>query len=141
MACVFSRFSGKEKESKKATSRKMTAPPTVQEVQALRGRIAQLEADLAASTIVTHTTNFVGSCQGWHSWSGGIGTSSPSLGNAVPTALHNAKSEFTKWKTENPGVKIISEEFIWHGLESHLFAPNNVWMTPTCIIVVKYRDS
>jgi len=31
----------------------MALPPTAQEIQALRGRIAQLEADLAAATTAT----------------------------------------------------------------------------------------
>ena len=123
----------------------MAAPPTAQEVQALRGRIAQLEAELTAANTVTHTKTFVGSCIGWHTWHGGIGTSQPNVGNAAATAHQKAEVGFTKWKTENPGTKIISEEIIWQGLESHLYpagdVQQDVWMAPTCNILVKYRDS
>ena len=40
----------------------MAAPPTAQEVQVLRGRIAQLEAELTAAT--TDFIEFVGSGNG-----------------------------------------------------------------------------
>jgi len=114
---------------------------THQLLQALRGRILQLEAELSTAKIVTRTIAFVGSCEGWHGSQGGIGTSEPSLGNASPTAHYNAKVEFTKWKSENPGAKIISEEFMWHGLDARIRPDNRVVMVPTCIILVKYRDA
>jgi len=129
-----------EVTNKKIELRKMAAPPTAQEVQALRGRIAQLEAELTAANTVTHNKTFVGSCIGWQTWHGGIGTAQPNVGNAAPTAHQKAEVGFTKWKTENPGTKIISEEIIWHGLESKNVG-SDVWMAPTCNILVKYRDS
>jgi len=111
-------------------------------IQALRGRVAQLESELTAATTVTHTITFVGSCVGWQTWKGGIGTSQPHIGNAAPTAHLNATLEYAKWKTANPEARIISEDYTWHGLESHLWtlSTGDVWMAPTRTIIVKYRD-
>jgi hypothetical protein len=114
--------------------------PTAAEVQGLRGRCLQLEAELAAALNPTHTVTFVGSCEGWHSWSGAIGaTSQVNVGNAAPTAHLRATTELTKWKTANPGAVIVSEEHTWTGLTPQPFSNSNMFMVPTVVIVVKYR--
>jgi hypothetical protein len=112
---------------------------TSAEVQSLRGRCLQLEAELAAAMNPTHTVTFVGSCIGWHSWSGAIGTSQVNVGNAAATAHMKATTELTKWKTANPSAVILSEEHTWNGLTPQLFPNSDVFMVPTVVIVVKYR--
>lgn len=117
-----------------------TPTPTSTEVQSLRGRCLQLEAELAAALNPTQTVTFVGSCEGWHSWSGAIGaTASVNVGNAAPTAHLRATTEMAKWKTANPNAVILSEEHTWNGLTPQLFPNTNVFMVPTLVIGIKYR--
>ncbi len=108
------------------------APGTTAEVQSLRGRCLQLEAELAAALNPTHTVTFIGSCEGWHGHP-------LNLGNAGPTAHMQATTELTKWKTANPNAVILSEEYTWYGLVAQVRPDNLVFMAPTLFIVVKHR--
>jgi len=118
----------------------MAAPPTAQEVQALRGRIAQLEAELNAATTATCMKSFVGSAWSYSGWTGAIDSSTPSMANATPTARNAAELEYTKWKTANPGAIIVHEEREWHGLNQSIRPDSHSTLSATLIITIRYRN-
>jgi hypothetical protein len=117
----------------------MAQVPTSAEVQSLRGRCLQLEAELAAAANPTHTVSFIGSSFGYCGWTGDIGSPQPFVGNAAPTAHLRATTELTKWKTANPSAVILSEEHSWSGLEPRVRPDNYTVLAPTLVILVKYR--
>ena len=118
----------------------MATPSTAQEVQALRGRIAQLEAELTAATTVTCMKSFVGSAAGQSNNTDGIDTKWPFITDAAPTARNAAELEYTKWKTANPGAIIVHEEREWHGLNPIVRPDNQTIIYPSLTITVRYRN-
>jgi len=118
----------------------MAAPPTAQEVQALRGRIAQLEAELTAANTATHTKTFVGSAYSWNGSTGAIDSNQPSVANATPTARNAAELDYTKWKTANPCAIIVHEEYTWYGLNQGGSYSTCMAFIPSLTITIRYRN-
>jgi hypothetical protein len=117
-----------------------TAAPTAQEVQALRGRITQLEAELAAATTPTGFVEFVGDAYGHNGQSmDHTSTGTVALQVVGRSAHYHANLQYDRWKVDHPNCIVLSKRV---EMVSHPIAYNGsaVVTNVSVIIHVTYRE-
>jgi hypothetical protein len=117
----------------------MSSAPSAQEVQALRGRISQLESELAAAATPTGFVEFVGDAYGHNSGTmDHTSTAHVALQVVGRSAHYHASLQYDRWKVDHPNCIVLSKRV---EMVSHPIAYNGsaVVTNVSVIIHVTYR--
>ncbi len=114
--------------------------PNAQEVQALRGRITQLESELATTTTPTGFVEFVGDAYGHNGPPMDHTSTGPVALQVVGRSAHyHASLQYDRWKVDHPNCIVLSKRV---EMVSHPIAYNGSGAVTnvSVIIHVTYRE-